>query len=69
MSFVISGCHNTLPLILDIVENIGIKKVFTKLDLQWGYDNVQIKQGDKWNMAFMTLEGLCYNSKSLEVGQ
>ena len=22
-----------LPLILDIVENIGIKKVFTKLDL------------------------------------
>jgi len=25
-----------LPLILDIVENIGIKKVFTKLDLQWG---------------------------------
>ena len=27
---------NPLPLISDIVENIGIKKVFTKLDLQWG---------------------------------
>jgi len=25
-----------LPLISDIVENIGIKKVFTKLNLQWG---------------------------------
>ena len=26
-----------LSLILDIVENIGTKKVFTKLDLQWSY--------------------------------
>jgi len=47
-----------LPLILDIVENIDTKKLFTKLDLQWGYNNVQIKEGDKWKMAFMTLEGL-----------
>ena len=36
-----------LPLITDIVENIGIKKVFTKMDLQWGYNNIQIKEGDK----------------------
>jgi len=36
-----------LPLILDIIENIGIKKVFTKLDLQWGYNNVQIKEEDE----------------------
>ena len=34
-----------LPLILDIIENIGTKKIFTKLDLQWGYDNMQIKEG------------------------
>jgi len=47
-----------LPLILDIVENIDIKKVFTKLDLQWGYNNVQIKEVDEWKIAFMTLEGL-----------
>ena len=26
-----------LPLISDIVENIGMKKVFTKMDLRWGY--------------------------------
>jgi len=25
-----------LPLISDIVENIGIKKVFTKMNLHWG---------------------------------
>jgi len=30
----------TLPLILDIIENIGTKKLFTKLDLQWGYNNI-----------------------------
>ena len=29
-----------LPLILDVVENIGMKKVFTKMDLRWGYNNV-----------------------------
>ena len=29
-----------LLLILDIVENIGTKKVFTKIDLRQGYNNV-----------------------------
>jgi len=29
-----------LPLISDIVENIGTKKVFTKMDLRWDYNNV-----------------------------
>ena len=41
-----------LPLILDIVENIGMKKVFTKIDLRWGYNNVWIKEGDEWKAAF-----------------
>ena len=36
-----------LPLISDILENIGIKKVFTKMDLRWGYKNMRIKKGDK----------------------
>ena len=46
-----------LPLISDVVENIGAKKVFTKMDLRWGYNNVQIKEGDEWKAAFMTPEG------------
>ena len=46
-----------LPLISDILENIGTKKVFTKMDLRWGYNNVRIKEGDKWKAAFTTLEG------------
>ena len=28
-----------LPLILDVLENIGTKKMFTKMDLRWGYNN------------------------------
>jgi len=36
-----------LPLILDIIKNIRTKKVFTKIDLRWGYNNVRIKEGDK----------------------
>ena len=27
-------------------------KYFTKLDLHWGYNNVRIKEGDKWKAAF-----------------
>jgi len=46
-----------LSLISDIVENIGMRKVFTKIDLRWGYNNVRIKEGDKWKAAFMILEG------------
>jgi len=34
-----------------------MKKVFTKMDLWWGYNNVRIKEGDEWKVAFTTLEG------------
>ena len=37
-----------LPLISDIVENIDIKRVFIKMDLQWKYNNMRIKEEDKW---------------------
>jgi len=46
-----------LPLISDVLENIGTKKLFTKMDLRWGYNNVRIKEGDEWKAAFMTPEG------------
>jgi len=29
-----------LPLISDVLENIGTKKVFTKMDLRWEYNNI-----------------------------
>ena len=41
-----------LPLIADILDGVGKRKVFTKLDLRWGYNNVRIKEGDKWKAPF-----------------
>jgi len=39
------------------LENIGTKKLFIKMDLRWGYNNVRIKEGNEWKAAFTTLEG------------
>ena len=46
-----------LSLITDLIDNMGSKKVFTKMDLQWGFNNVRIKEGDKWKRAFTTHVG------------
>ena len=46
-----------LPLILDLIDSIGKKKVFTKMNLRWGYNNVRIKEGDEWKAVFSMLEG------------
>ena len=43
----------SLPLIADILDRVGKKKVFTKLDLRWGCNNVKIKEGNEWKIAFM----------------
>jgi len=40
-----------------VLENIGTKKVFTKMNLRWSYNNVRIKEGDEWKVAFTTPEG------------
>jgi len=41
-----------LPLIIDLIDNMGGKKIFTKIDLRWGFNNVRIKEGDKWKGVF-----------------
>ena len=43
-----------LPLIADILDGVGKRKVFMKLDLRWGYNNIRIKEGDEWKAAFTT---------------
>jgi len=35
-----------------------MKKLFTKINDHWGYNNVRIKKGDKWKAAFITNKGL-----------
>ena len=47
-----------LFLILDIAKNIGTKKVFTKLDLQYRYNNIWINERDECKTVFMMPEGL-----------
>jgi len=46
-----------LPLITELIDNIGSKKVFTKINLRWGFNNVRIKEGDEWKEAFTTYIG------------
>jgi hypothetical protein len=31
---------------------------FTKFNIQWGYNNIHIKDGDQWKAAFLTHKGL-----------
>jgi hypothetical protein len=36
-----------LPLISNLLDKLKGTNIFTKLDIQWGYHNVRIKEGDK----------------------
>jgi len=36
-----------LPLITDLIDNMESKKIFTKIDLRWGFNNVRIKEEDE----------------------
>ena len=49
-----------LPLIPDIINQILDSKAryFMKLDVRWGYNNVRIKEGDKWKATFQMNWGL-----------
>ncbi|KAF8697750.1 hypothetical protein RHS03_07703, partial [Rhizoctonia solani] len=56
-----------LPCPDDLMAQLHGAKVFTKLDLQWGYNNVCVKEGDKWKTAFRTKYGL-YKSLVMTFG-
>ena len=47
-----------LPLIGELVDKIKDSVYFTKMDIRWGYNNIRIKEGDEWKMAFRTNRGL-----------
>ncbi len=47
-----------LPLIPELIDQIRHARIFTKLDIRWGYNNICIKEGDKWKGAFKTNLGL-----------
>jgi len=50
---------NNYPLLLitELIDNMDSKKVFTKMDLRWGFNNMRIKEEDEWKRAFITYIG------------
>ncbi len=51
---------NQYPLLLiaDLIHDLSNAHIYTKLDVQWGYNNVRIHEGDKPKAAFKTRYGL-----------
>ena len=49
----VNNCY-PLPLIQELIDKLKNSKVFTKMDIQWGYNNIQIKDSDEWKVAFRT---------------
>ena len=47
-----------LPLISELLDKLKGAKHFTKLDVRWGYNNIRIRDGDQWKVAFKTNKGL-----------
>jgi hypothetical protein len=47
-----------LPLIGSIIDQLQGKRIFTKADLRWGFNNIRIKEEDQWKAAFKTPYGL-----------
>ena len=46
--------HYPIPLISELIAKIQGAKLFTKVNLQQGYNNIHIKKGDEWKAAFIT---------------
>jgi len=47
-----------LPLISELIYNLAKKRLFSKFDIRWGYNNIRIKEGDEYKAAFKTSKGL-----------
>ena len=47
-----------LPLMNELRDRVRGAKIFTKLDLKFGYNLIRIKDGDEWKTAFRTCYGL-----------
>ena len=47
-----------LPLISKLIDKLKKAKYYTKLDIRWRYNNIRMKEGNKWKAAFRTNRGL-----------
>jgi len=53
----VKNCY-PIPRIANLIESLSKASIFTKIDLRWGYNNIRIKEGDEWKIAFITRRGL-----------
>ena len=53
----VKNCY-PLPLISELIAWVQNTKIFTKVNIRWGYNNVHIKEGDEYKAAFITNQGL-----------
>src|SRR5467141_3189245 len=49
-----------IPLVTNLLDQLGSAKVYTKLDLRAGYYNVRVAAGHEWKTAFRTRYGLLW---------
>ena len=47
-----------LPNLSQCIEDLQGMEVFSKFDVRWGYNNIQIREEDQWKTAFKTRRGL-----------
>jgi len=53
-----NGNEYPLPYIDNLIDRLVSKKLFIKMDIWWGYDNVRIHEGVEWKTAFICKYGL-----------
>lgn len=46
-----------IPLTTELLDRLKAARVFTTLDMRWGYYNVRIREGDEWKTSFRTRYG------------
>jgi hypothetical protein len=47
-----------LPLSREIIGRLANAKIYTKFDVRAGFNNLRVKEGDEWKLAFKTMFGL-----------
>ena len=47
-----------IPLAREIINKLASAKIFTKFDVRAGFNNLRVKTGDEWKLAFKTMFGL-----------
>ena len=50
--------NSPLPNIKQTIADLVQAFIFTKFDIRWGYNNIQIKKGNEWKAAFKTPFGV-----------